>query len=185
MKESKFEIRAQDMISNSKLNLKYTCINRNEEGQIIRSEKWKEGNNIDFPILEIFNLPEYSKSLALFVIDYDVKDSTHREKTKPFCHLAMYNILVPFNKTEKFEININSGNKALNSLNTFNFIPACPPEGETHTYYFRLLALRDNIQFSSQPNDISWKELSDQIQKVGILKEAWISFYFRIPGKYN
>ena len=166
-----FRIEVEGMPNNSELNRKYTCFN--EQGE----RKTNPYSDNFFPNIQIFNVPRETNFFALFVMDYDVKVEDNPGKTKPFCHLAMYNIF------PSQIINLSSGEKALNSAMTFDFFPACPPRGDTpHKYFFRLLALKNRLEVSKE---ISWQDIWSTIrdkQKNNLIDEARVGFYFQAPS---
>lgn len=98
---------------NGKIPKKYTC----------------DGENIN-PSLEIMDIPEKTKSLALIVDDPDAPSGT-------FTHWILWNISL----TNKIEENSEPGIQGTNDFNIKEYKGPCPPTGDDHRYYFKLYAL--------------------------------------------
>ena len=87
-----------------------------------------DGKNVN-PPLEIDNIPEETKSLALIIDDPDAPVGT-------WDHWIVWNIR-PVQKIEEDHV---PGTEGLNDFNKHSYGGPCPPGG-THRYYFRLYAL--------------------------------------------
>lgn len=98
---------------NGKIPKKYTC----------------DGENIN-PSLEIMDIPEKTKSLALIVDDPDAPSGT-------FTHWILWNIP----PTNTIEENSEPGIQGTNDFNIKEYKGPCPPTGDDHRYYFKLYAL--------------------------------------------
>jgi len=85
-----------------------------------------EGENIN-PPLEINNIPEEAKTLALIVEDPDAKD---------FVHWLVWNI----SPNEAIAEKSNSGINGINDFGKTGYGGPCPPSG-SHRYFFRAFAL--------------------------------------------
>jgi Raf kinase inhibitor-like YbhB/YbcL family protein len=87
-----------------------------------------DGEDIN-PALEIENLPEGTKSLALIVDDPDAP-------MKTWVHWVVYDI-PPSGRIEEDSI---PGKQGINDSGSKNYHGPCPPSG-THRYYFKVYAL--------------------------------------------
>ena len=87
-----------------------------------------DGEDIN-PPLEIENLPEGTKSLALIVDDPDAP-------MKTWVHWVVYDI-PPSNRIEEESI---PGKQGVNDSGAKDYHGPCPPSG-THRYYFKVYAL--------------------------------------------
>ncbi len=118
-----------------------------------------DGLNIN-PPLEISNIPEGTKTLALIVEDIDVPEGT-------FVHWIMWNIPP---ETTKIEENY-SPSEAIQGTNDFgerNYMGPCPPSSRTHKYQFKVYALDTSLDV---PIDIK-KESFKKTIKEHVLSQA-------------
>ena len=116
-----------------------------------------DGEDIN-PSLEIENLPEGTKSLALIVDDPDAP-------MKDWVHWVVYDI-PPLIRIEEDSI---PGKQGVNDSGQKNYDGPCPPSG-THRYYFKVYALdkflglnegisKSDLEKAMQGNIISSAEL--------------------------
>ena len=116
-----------------------------------------DGEDIN-PALEIENLPEETKSLALIVDDPDAP-------AKTWVHWVVYDI-PPSSHIEENSI---PGKQGINDSGGKNYHGPCPPSG-THRYYFKVYALdkvlglnegisKDDLEKAMQGSIISSAEL--------------------------
>jgi Raf kinase inhibitor-like YbhB/YbcL family protein len=104
---------------NEKIPSKYSC-----DGQSIN------------PQLNIYEIPENTKTLALIVDDPDAPMGT-------FVHWVVFNIdpvKTIINEDEKARFGV----LGVNSAGKLNFVAPCPPSG-THRYFFKLYALNAEL----------------------------------------
>jgi Raf kinase inhibitor-like YbhB/YbcL family protein len=94
-----------------------------------------DGEGIN-PPLQINNVPEGTKSLALVVEDPDAAAGTYD-------HWVVWNI----EPTAEIEEKSNPGTSGNNSAGKTGYHPPCPPSG-THRYYFHVFALDTEIDLS-------------------------------------
>lgn len=105
-------------------------------GQSIPSRYTCDGEDIS-PPLQIANVPEGTKSLALIVDDPDAPRGT-------WTHWILFNI--PPGTTTIPE-NSAPGIQGVNDNEEIKYGGPCPPQGR-HRYYFRLYALADTLSLS-------------------------------------
>lgn len=89
-----------------------------------------DGQNSN-PQLTFENAPRETKTFALIIDDPDSNPSG-------FVHLVVWNVL---NKTKEIKVGIVDGVQGKNSFGSIGYSGPCPPEGEQHTYRFKLYAL--------------------------------------------
>lgn len=87
-----------------------------------------DGENINPPV-NISNVPEGAKTLALIMEDPDAPDGT-------FTHWLLWNIYPNDKITEKTSLGVTG----INSFGKTGYGGPCPPSG-THRYYFKVYAL--------------------------------------------
>ncbi len=85
------------------------------------------------PELEIHNVPEDAKSLALIIDDPDAPGGT-------FVHWVVWNI-DPHARLIKQESKPSGAVQGVNSATKNGYTGPCPPQGQKHVYRFRLFAL--------------------------------------------
>ena len=105
---------------NGHIPLKYTC----------------EGENIN-PPLEVENIPDNTKTLALTVEDPDAPRGV-------FTHWVVWNI----SPNETIPEGNNPGINGTNSFGKTGYGGPCPPSG-VHRYFFRVFALDDELDLSA------------------------------------
>ena len=108
-----------------KLRISSTMFRDNEP---IPSRYTCDGENIN-PPLDIYQVPEETKSLAIIVDDPDAPAGT-------WVHWVMWNIPV----THHFKENEARGLQGLNDAGKHRYSGPCPPGG-THRYFFKIYAL--------------------------------------------
>lgn len=110
-----------------------------------------DGNNT-CPTLEILDVPENAKSLALIFDDPDAPGGT-------FLHWTIWNI-PPYTETIESDLpeDVIEGRT---SFGETGYGGPCPPDGE-HRYYFRLYAL--DTELSELPEGASREELETAME---------------------
>jgi Raf kinase inhibitor-like YbhB/YbcL family protein len=88
-----------------------------------------DGEDVN-PALEIENLPDGTKSLALIVDDPDAPAGT-------FVHWVLYDI-PPSGRIEEDSV---PGKQGINDSGAKDYSGPYPPSGTTHRYYFKIYAL--------------------------------------------
>lgn len=102
------------------------------DGGVLPQDITCDGQNLS-PALTLSRVPDYAKSLVLILDDAD-------SNPKYFTHWIMFNI-------SQYTTNLESGKVLGNVITGTNdygnqeYDGPCPPNGETHTYYFRIYAL--------------------------------------------
>jgi len=110
------KIRSIAFSQNGHIPPKYTC----------------EGENVN-PPLDVSNVPENTKSLALIMEDPDAPSGT-------FTHWLMWN----FQPNEVITEGNTPGVEGINSFGKLGYGGPCPPNG-AHRYYFRVFALDSKL----------------------------------------
>jgi Raf kinase inhibitor-like YbhB/YbcL family protein len=105
------------VFENGKIPLRYTC----------------DGENIN-PLLEISQIPENAKTLALIVDDPDAP-------TKVWVHWVVWNISTKMNVIAENSVPLGAI-QGINDMGKEGYNGPCPPSG-THRYFFKLYALDD------------------------------------------
>jgi Raf kinase inhibitor-like YbhB/YbcL family protein len=129
-----------------------------------------EGEDIN-PPLEISNIPETTKTLAIIVEDPDAPRGV-------FDHWLTWNI----SPNEPISENYNPGISGTNSFGKTGYGGPCPPSG-SHRYYFRVYALDTELDLlagsdknalleAMQGHILSEGELMGMYQKKNVMKEA-------------
>lgn len=107
-----------------------------EQGGPIPVQYTCEGENIN-PALQIEQIPDETKSLALIMNDPDAPNGT-------FYHWIAYNI--PVQTT--IEESTNPGISGTNSFGKTGYGGPCPPSG-THRYFFTVYALDQELDIAA------------------------------------
>ena len=116
-----------------------------------------EGDNIN-PPLEVSNVPENTKSLALIVDDPDARN-------KGFVHWVVWNI--PPN--ESIGENSKPGISGKNGFGNTGYGGPCPPSG-SHRYYFKVFALDTELDIHADSDRKTLEEaMKDHILSSGEL----------------
>lgn len=126
-----------------------------------------DGENINPPI-EISDVPNEAKSLALIVDDPDAPI------VGGFVHWVAFN-LGPGTKTLEENSKPDSGVEATNSAGKIGYASPCPPSG-THHYHFKLYALDAilNLDSSAKREDVEKAmqgHILDQAELIGLYKK--------------
>ena len=90
------------------------------------------------PELNIANIPENTKSLAMIVDDPDAPEGI-------WVHWVVYNISP---KTTRIAENSKVGVEGLNDFGTFRYRGPCPPNKKVHHYSFRVYALKNKLELN-------------------------------------
>jgi len=126
------------------------------EGQRIPDRFTCEGQDIS-PALSWSEPPTGTQSLALLMDDPDAPGGV-------FTHWILYDLSpelrnldeeVPPRQTLNTPINAKQG---MNDFGRIGYGGPCPPQGETHTYRFRLFALNANPNFPSEVTRVTFFE---------------------------
>jgi Raf kinase inhibitor-like YbhB/YbcL family protein len=112
MENNHLIVESPEFSQNGHIPLQYTC----------------DGENINPPI-EITNIPEDTKSLALIMEDPDAPSGT-------YTHWLLWNV----QPNEKITQRTSIGVSGINSFGKTGYGGPCPPSG-THRYYFKVFAL--------------------------------------------
>jgi len=110
------------------------------------------------PSLEVTDIPESAKSMALVIEDPDAPSGT-------FTHFTAWNIPIGEEKGVCKIANVSV--KGRTSSGGIDYVPPCPPRGK-HRYFFRAYALDTELTL---PQGASRKELDEAI-KNHLIKEA-------------
>lgn len=113
------------------------------QGEDIPKKHTCEGENIN-PPLQISDLPEETKTLAVIVEDPDASRGT-------FDHWVAWNI----SPNKPISENNDTGVNGLNSFGNEGYGGPCPPSG-SHRYYFKVFALdaKLNLPANSKKEDL-------------------------------
>ena len=95
-----------------------------------------EGENVN-PPLEISDIPEDTKSLALIMEDPDAPGGD-------FTHWLIWNV----SPSEEIAENSNQGISGMNDFGKTGYGGPCPPSG-VHHYYFKIYALDKELNISA------------------------------------
>lgn len=122
-----------------------------------------EGEGIH-PPLQISEIPEGTKSLAMIVDDPDAPMGT-------FVHWVLFNF-APISEIKEGEVPI-GGIQGKNTIGQNNWIAPCPPSG-THRYRFYLWATSAPLALSE---NATREEVEKEAEKVKIEKTELIGLY--------
>ncbi len=112
-----------------------------EDKENISDKYTCEGENIN-PPLEIYNIPEGTKSLALVVDDPDATGGD------TFDHWVIWNINPQISKIEEGKLP-EGAVEGTNDFGNINYGGLCPPQGNNpHRYVFKLYALDKKIEIN-------------------------------------
>lgn len=129
-----------------------------------------DGGEIN-PELQIQNVPDGTKSLALILHDPDAP------MPGGFTHWVVWNInpMMPYIKEESVPPGATEGT---NSGNRIGYVGMCPPPGHgVHHYQFRLYALDALLEL---PTTATAKELEAEIEKHLIESADMVGLYERL-----
>ena len=128
--------------------LKVTCPDFQHE-QLIPAKFTCDGDNIN-PTIEINNIPEEVKCLAIIVDDPDAPRGT-------WVHWVVWNIPV----THQVKENEIHGIEGLNDFRQHHYGGPCPPSG-THRYFFKVYGLDGLLDL---PQDTTKKKLEEAMSE--------------------
>lgn len=127
------------------------------DGAMIPVKYTCDGANIN-PPLDIKNIPEEAKCLALIVDDPDAPINT-------WVHWIAWNIPVTHHLKED-EVH---GTEGVNDFQQYHYGGPCPPSG-THRYFFKLYALDDVLELPPDTKKLQLeKAMSEHIIAFGEL----------------
>jgi len=124
------------------------------------------GENIS-PPLEMFEIPEKAKTLAIIVDDPDAP-------VKVWVHWIVFNIKVS-GKQLKINENQKIGISGINDSGKLNYVGPCPPSG-THRYFFKVYALDSELNLKEGASKKELEEaminhLIDKAQLIGLFSK--------------
>jgi len=131
-------------------------------GGMIPSRYTCDGKNVN-PPMDIDNLPEKAKSLAVIVDDPDGINGN-------FCHWVIWDLPV----TDRIEEGEHRGIPGHNDFGYFKYNGPCPPVG-THRYYFKVYALDCVLDIPAS---------SGKLELEQAMKDHVVGFGF-LAGKYH
>ncbi len=142
--------------NNQNIPIKYTC----------------QGENIS-PNLYWSNVPENTKSFAIILEDPDAAK-------KVWTHWIIFNIDKEINNLqENFSANLMSSHikQGKNDFENNRYDGSCPPENETHRYFFKLYALDTVLDLDSgvtkeQLLDAMKNHIITQAQLIGLYRKS-------------
>ena len=144
--------------------------------EAIPSQYTCEGANYS-PPLEWKEIPDQAQSLAFILDDPDAAEGTQ----SPFTHWVLYNLPADiFGLAEGFRVERQEnwdGMRGRNSFGNLQYEGPCPPQGETHRYYFRLFALDQRLDLSE---GATRAQLMDAMHE-HVLDQAELSSKFSRP----
>ncbi len=111
-----------------------------DEGQMIPSLYTCDGENMS-PPLQISDVPEGTKSLAIIMDDPDAPHGT-------FTHWVMWNIPPETTLIEENDWP-DGAEQGLNDANELGYLGACPPAG-IHHYHFKVFALNKKLNLEGE-----------------------------------
>ena len=135
-----------------------------EDGEMIPSIYTCDADNMN-PPLQISDVPDGTKSLALIMDDPDAPGET-------FLHWMMWNI-PPDTKNIEENDWLDGAEQGINDGGELGYMGPCPPEG-AHHYHFKLYALNKVLDL---PGDISKPELEAEIEKSLIEETQLVGLY--------
>ena len=122
---------------------------------LIPSRYTCDGEDIN-PPLEVDNIPEGTKTLAIIVEDPDAPKGT-------FDHWLLWNIS-PISEIKENSI---PGISGINGAGKTGYFGPCPPSG-THRYYFHVFALDATLDLKAGAN----KKILEQAMKTHVLAKG-------------
>ena len=125
-----------------------------------------DGDNIN-PPLEISDVPENAKSLALIMDDPDAPGGT-------FTHWFMWNITTDTKEILEGDWP-EDAEQGLNDRGELGYTGPCPPSG-VHHYHFKLYALSKKLDI---PPNSTKEELEKEIENAFISKSELVGIYSR------
>jgi Raf kinase inhibitor-like YbhB/YbcL family protein len=147
--KNKFEIKVE-LKSNGFIQTKNTCQGRNQ-----------------IPNMKFINIPKTTKSLALIIDDPDAPHGT-------VDHLLAYNIPVETDFLDK-NSDLTEFSLLKNYYDKLGYNGPCPPEGQTHRYFFKLYALKrpitEKISTKEELEKAIHERLIAKAEKVGLYRK--------------
>jgi Raf kinase inhibitor-like YbhB/YbcL family protein len=141
-------VKSPAFVNNKEIPKKYSC-----DGQEVN------------PPLEIENIPEGTKTMALIIEDPDASNGT-------FDHWVVWNI-PPSGKIEEDSI---PGTQGINGDGRQSYSGMCPPSG-SHRYYFKVYAL--DLKLDLKPESTRKKDLEKVIFGHVLAKGEIVGIYQR------
>jgi Raf kinase inhibitor-like YbhB/YbcL family protein len=135
-----------------------------EDSQMIPSLYTCDEDNIN-PPLEISDVPEDAKSLALIMDDPDAPKET-------FTHWLMWNIPPDTKRIEENDW-MDGAEQGMNDGGEIGYMGPCPPSG-VHHYHFKLYALNSMLDLRGE---IKKEDLEREINDALIEKAQLIGLY--------
>ena len=128
-----------------------------EENSFIPAKHTCDGENVS-PVLNVADIPEEAKSLAIIADDPDAPNGT-------WVHWVIWNMPV----THHIKENDAHGVNGVNDFHKNMYNGPCPPKG-THRYFFKVYALDDTFELreTSTKSDLE-RAMSDHIIAFGEL----------------
>jgi Raf kinase inhibitor-like YbhB/YbcL family protein len=147
--KNKFAIKVE-LKSNGFINTKNTCQGKNQ-----------------LPNIKFMNVPKTAKSLALIIDDPDAPHGT-------VDHLLAYNIPVETDFLDK-NSDLTEFSLLKNYYDKLGYNGPCPPEGQTHRYFFKLYALKrpitEKISTKEELEKAIHERLIAKAEKVGLYRK--------------
>lgn len=135
-----------------------------EDGEMIPSVYTCDADNMN-PPLEISDIPEGTKSLALIMEDPD-------SPGEAFIHWLMWNIPPETHNIEENDW-LDGAEQGINDGGELGYMGPCPVEG-AHHYHFKLYALDKKLDLAG---DITKFELEAEIEKSLIEETQLVGIY--------
>lgn len=135
-----------------------------ENNEMIPSDYTCDGENMS-PPLQIEDVPESAKSLALIMEDPDAPGGT-------FTHWLMWNISPSVGMIEENDWP-EGAEQGMNDGGDLGYLGACPPEG-VHHYHFKIYALDRVLELEGE---VSKEDLEAEIEPTLIEKAELIGIY--------
>ena len=134
-----------------------------KHNQMIPKKYTCQGDDVN-PPLDITEIPEGAKTLALIIDDPDAPMGM-------WVHWVVFNIPI----TQQIAENSIPGLQGRNDFGRNNYGGPCPPSG-THHYYFKLYALNDAVSLKEGINKATLEKamtghILDQTELVGFYKK--------------
>lgn len=135
-----------------------------DDGQLMPADYTCDSENFN-PPLEIKDVPEGTKSLAIIMDDPDAPGGV-------FTHWLMWNI-PPSTKLIEENDWVEGAEQGMNDGGDLGYMGPCPPEG-VHHYHFKLYALKDRL---SLVGEVTKEQLEREIEKNLIEKTELTGLY--------
>ena len=135
-----------------------------DDGELIPATHTCDAENTN-PPLEIHDIPEGTKSLALIVDDPDAPGGT-------FTHWIMWNVS-PDTKVIAENDWLDGSEQGVNDGGELGYMGPCPPEG-VHHYHFKLYALDKRLELIGE---IDKNQLEKEIEESLLEKAEIVGLY--------